>query len=54
MSETLVYSDLGTDEDLGELVEMFVMELPNRISSLEEALGSNDLRTLKTLAHQMS
>ncbi len=53
MSEMLVYSDLGADEDLGELVEMFVMELPNRIDSLQEALGGNDLSTLKTLAHQM-
>lgn len=53
MTETLVYSDLGADEDLGELVEMFVMELPNRIYSLEEALRTDDLSALRTLAHQM-
>lgn len=52
-TETLIYSDLGLDEDLGELVEMFVDEIPNRIQSLEEALGEQNWPQLKTLAHQM-
>ena len=53
MGDTLVYSELGADEDLGELVEMFVLELPNRVASLQEALAGEDLTSLKTLAHQM-
>ena len=30
----VIYSSLGTDPDLGELVEMFVDEMPDRVSTL--------------------
>jgi HPt (histidine-containing phosphotransfer) domain-containing protein len=53
MNVTPVFSTLGADPDLGELVEMFVCELPNRVSSLEEAFQGSDIERLRTLAHQL-
>lgn len=48
-----VYSDLGGDPDLGELVEMFVDEMEDRIQSLRGAFDAGDLDKLRTLAHQL-
>jgi hypothetical protein len=36
-----------------ELVEMFLEELPERVSSLEEALTDHDLDTVAMLAHRL-
>ncbi len=41
------------DEDMLELVEMFVSELPDRIAAIEGAIAEQDLATLATLAHQL-
>ncbi len=41
------------DDDLLELVEMFVAELPDRIAAIEKALDQHDLATLATLVHQL-
>jgi len=46
-------SEFAGDEDMVELVEMFVEELPDRISALEKALAEQDLETLAGLAHQL-
>jgi HPt (histidine-containing phosphotransfer) domain-containing protein len=48
-----VYSQLGGDPDLGELVSMFVEEIPSRISAFrhEQAAGNRD--GIGRLAHQM-
>ena len=48
-----IYSSLGGDPDLGELVEMFVEEVPDRIATLNEAFSSKDLEGLQRTAHQM-
>ncbi len=62
MSETLqqqaakqapVYSDFGGDEDLGELVEMYVEEMPDRIQALIDASQSSQPEDLARLAHQL-
>ena len=53
MSGTGIYSELASDPDLGELVELFVSELPDRVSSVEQAFESRDLPQLRTLAHQL-
>lgn len=36
-----------------ELVEFFVAEMPDRVSSLEAAKAESDLAQLRTLAHQL-
>lgn len=49
----LVYSSLADDPDIGELVEMFVEELPARLDALQKALASHDLESLGRFAHQL-
>jgi len=49
----LLYSSFGTDPDLGELVDMFVDEMPARVSALTDRLRDNDLEGLRKLAHQL-
>ena len=51
--QTPVYSDFGGDPDLGELVEMYVSEIPDRIATLESAFASGDMESLRRAAHQM-
>lgn len=48
-----LYSEIGGDTDMKQLVEFFVAELQVRIDSLKNAYGSNDAGELKTLAHQL-
>jgi len=48
-----LYSSLATDPDLGELVEMFVSELPARIQTLTEQDEAGDLEGLRRTAHQL-
>lgn len=48
-----VYSSLGDDPDLGELVEMFVDEMPDRVTALIDSLQSGDLDDLCRAAHQL-
>jgi len=50
---TDIYSTYGGDPDLGELVEMFVDEMPDRVAALERAFGDGDLETLRRTAHQL-
>ena len=53
MKTTFVYSSLGTDPDLGELIEMFVQEMPERINALETQARSRDWQELTRTAHQL-
>ncbi|MBT4863850.1 MAG: response regulator [Planctomycetaceae bacterium] len=46
-------SELADDEDMLELVEMFVGELPERIAAIERSIDEQDLETLGVLAHQL-
>lgn len=50
-SDTLV-SEL-VDDDMQELVEMFVGELPDRIDAIEKAIEEQDRASLGQLAHQL-
>ncbi|WP_144975618.1 Hpt domain-containing protein [Bremerella volcania] len=51
--QQLIYSEFGNDEDLGELVEMFVEEIPNRVQSMLEAAETSNWAELGRVAHQM-
>ncbi len=48
-----VYSSLARDPDLRELVEMFVAEMPDRISAFQDAFESGNLDSLGGSAHQL-
>ncbi len=50
-SDTII-SEL-VDEDMRELVEMFVDELPDKIAAIEQAIAAQDMTTLATVAHQL-
>jgi HPt (histidine-containing phosphotransfer) domain-containing protein len=52
-SDSLVYSTLAADPDLGELVEMFLEDIPDRVSTIESSQASGDLESLRRTAHQM-
>ncbi len=49
----VIYSSLGTDPDLGEIVEMFVDEMPDRVGNLQRQFESGDREELRRAAHQL-
>ncbi len=48
-----VRSEFADDAEMTELVQMFVDELPERISQLNEAWNSADCQRLEHIAHQL-
>jgi HPt (histidine-containing phosphotransfer) domain-containing protein len=48
-----LYSDLASDPDLGEIVEMFVEEMPDRKAALLEQFDSSNRNGLRRTAHQL-
>jgi HPt (histidine-containing phosphotransfer) domain-containing protein len=51
--QVAIYSTLGGDPDLGELVELFVSELPDRIETLEKNYETANWDELRRTAHQI-
>ncbi len=49
----LIFSTFGSDPDLGDLVEMFVDEMPDRIATLSEQLDMSDWDNVRRTAHQL-
>ena len=49
----LLYSTLGKDPVLGEIVEMFVEEMPQRADNFLELLSAEDWVALSRAAHQL-
>lgn len=50
---TPVYSDLAGDEDLGELVTMFVEEMPDKIENIFGLANAKNWDELQRAAHQI-
>ncbi len=48
-----LYSSFGDDPDLGELVTMFVDEMPQRVATLLEQCQAADWEALSRTAHQL-
>jgi HPt (histidine-containing phosphotransfer) domain-containing protein len=48
-----IYSTLGADPDLAELVALFVDEMPERIGALLEQLHRGKWQQLERTAHQL-
>ena len=53
MNTQFVHSSLAADPDLGELVDLFVDELPNRLDALKTQAESADWEQLRRTAHQL-
>jgi len=49
----LIYSTLGSDPDLGEIVEIFVDEMADRIATLSRQFDASDWEALQRTAHQL-
>ena len=48
-----IYSSLGSDPVLGEIVEIFVAEMPARIETLASQAAAGDFASLERTAHQL-
>ena len=48
-----LYSSFGADPELGEIVELFVEEMPSRIETLVEQYTSHNWEGLRQTAHQL-
>ncbi len=48
-----LFSTLAEDPDLGEIVEMFVDEMPDRIETILNCLESRDWEGLRRASHQL-
>jgi histidine phosphotransfer protein HptB len=48
-----LYSPLASDPDLGEIVEMFVDEMPERVTLIQQLLDLNDWEGVRRAAHQL-
>ena len=48
-----LYSRLGADPDLGEIVTMFVDEMPDRVATLLDHLQKWDTEGLRQAAHRL-
>jgi HPt (histidine-containing phosphotransfer) domain-containing protein len=48
-----IYSCLGDDPDLEDIVEMFVQELPGRVAVLLSQLNASDWQGLRGTTHQL-
>lgn len=51
-SPSLIYSDFREDSDFGDLIEMFVADLPVRVESLQIAFA-RDRNELRRIVHQV-
>lgn len=48
-----IISDLAGDEDLIDIIEEFVEELPDRVAAMSAAMGEQNFDELRRLAHQL-
>lgn len=48
-----LYSRLAADADLGEIVDMFVEEMPTRVATLLQQVDTMDWEGLRRTAHQL-
>ena len=52
-NQEYLYSGLAADPDLGDIVDMFVEEMPQRVATLSEMLHAADWEGLRRIAHQL-
>jgi HPt (histidine-containing phosphotransfer) domain-containing protein len=48
-----IYSPLARDPDFGDIVGMFVEEIPGRVASMLDRLSKGDWSSLQQSAHQL-
>lgn len=53
MESVTIYSDLGGDPDLGDLVALFVEEMPDRAATIRSHHAAGERELLRRAAHQL-
>ena len=53
VNQGYVYSRLAGDPDLGEIVDLFVSEMSERVATLLDQLQAQDWESLRRTAHQL-
>lgn len=48
-----IHSEMATDADMLEIIQMFVDEMPERVASLEQAWDESNVELLSRIAHQL-
>jgi histidine phosphotransfer protein HptB len=48
-----LFSSLAVDPELGELVSLFVLEMPDRITAIRQQVQERDWEGLRRSAHQL-
>lgn len=48
-----IHSDLSSDADMLEIIQLFVDEMPERIAALEQAWHDSNAVSLARIAHQL-
>jgi HPt (histidine-containing phosphotransfer) domain-containing protein len=48
-----ILSDFATDPEMKELLQMFVSELPDRLSAIRNAWDQDDMESIRRIAHQL-
>jgi len=48
-----IHSDLASDADMLEIIQLFVDEMPERVAELEQAWQANNIDLLTRVAHQL-
>ena len=53
VAESAIYSTIGSDPDLADIIAIFVDELPDRASKIEACFQRDDWDGLRQVAHQL-
>jgi HPt (histidine-containing phosphotransfer) domain-containing protein len=51
--DELVYSRLGDDPDMADILDMFIDEIPSRMTAMLEQYNQGNWEGLRRLAHQL-
>ena len=51
--DSSITSEFADDPDMGELIELFLEELPARLKALSDAWAAGDLQTIQRITHQL-
>lgn len=52
-AELRIYSDFGDDPDMFDLVELFVEDLPERVTQIQTAHANGDTEVFRRTTHQL-
>ena len=48
-----IYSEFGGDPDMADLVELYVDEMPEKVTTIQELAAAKDWDSIRRIAHQL-